>query len=65
MEPLSHSIQGAQERLKFGSRQTVYNEINSGRLRSYKVGSRRFISEEPFQISRYRGQLLPCWAVLL
>ena len=46
MQPISHSIPGAQKRLQFGSRQTIYNEINAGRLRSYKVGRRRFISEE-------------------
>lgn len=26
------------------SRQTIYNEINSGRLKSFKVGRRRLIS---------------------
>lgn len=26
------------------SRQTVYNEINAGRLRSFKVGRRRLVS---------------------
>lgn len=27
------------------SRQTTYNEINSGRLETYKVGTRRYCSE--------------------
>ncbi len=26
--------------------QTVYNEINSGRLKTFKVGRRRFISKQ-------------------
>ena len=45
MQPIAHTIPGAGKRLN-SSRQTVYNEINAGRLRSYKVGRRRFISEE-------------------
>ena len=28
------------------SHQTTYNEINSGRLKTYKVGRRRFVSAE-------------------
>ena len=43
--PISHTIAGAGKRLN-SSRQTVYNEINAGRLLSYKVGRRRFVSEE-------------------
>ena len=46
MHALTHTISGTKERLEFGSRQTVYNEINAGRLESYKVGRRRFVSEE-------------------
>ena len=46
MQPIVHTIPGTKNRLQFGSRQTVYNEINAGRLRSYKVGRRRFVSEE-------------------
>lgn len=33
--------------VKYGlSRQTVYNELNSGRLESIKVGARRIIPEQ-------------------
>ena len=46
MQPITHSVNGATKRLGFGSRQTTYNAINDGSLRSYKVGKRRFISEE-------------------
>ena len=46
MQPIAHSIERATERLGWKSRQTTYNEINAGRLRSYTVGRRRFISEE-------------------
>ena len=46
MHPLAHSISAATKRLGFGSRQTTYHEINAGRLRSYTVGRRRFISED-------------------
>ena len=46
MQPIAHSIDRATERLGWKSRQTTYNEINEGRLRSYKVGRRRFVSEE-------------------
>jgi excisionase family DNA binding protein len=42
---LSYSITQAMEALGL-SRQTLYNEINAGRLRTYSVGSRRFISHE-------------------
>ena len=46
MQPITHSVAAATKRLNFGSRQTTYGEINAGRLLSYKVGRRRFISEE-------------------
>jgi len=45
MEKITNSIQEAAEILGL-SRQSVYNELNSGRLKSYKVGKRRFISSE-------------------
>jgi len=28
------------------SRQTVYDEINSGRLKTFKIGRRRFVSDD-------------------
>ena len=46
MDPLTHNVERTCERLGFKSRQTFYNEVNSGRLRTYKVGRRRFASEE-------------------
>ena len=40
------SIPEARQLLGGFSHQTAYNEINSGRLKSFKVGNRRFISDE-------------------
>jgi len=28
------------------SRQTIYDEINSGRLKTFKIGRRRFVSDD-------------------
>lgn len=38
------------------SRQTIYNEINNGRLLSFKVGNRRLIPSEA--ISEWKTSLL-------
>ena len=45
MENITNSIQEAAKILGL-SRQSVYNELNAGRLKSYKVGKRRFISSQ-------------------
>ena len=45
MDFTPHSIEGVRERLQI-NRNLIYKEINAGRLRSYKVGRRRFITEE-------------------
>lgn len=42
-ETKTYSIEQACKVLNF-SRQTIYEEINSGRLKTYKVGTRRFVS---------------------
>lgn len=45
MPRLTYSIGEVMKVLKL-SRQVVYNEINAGRLKTYKVGRRRFASAE-------------------
>ena len=45
MHKLVYSITEVMETLRL-SRQTVYNEINSGRLRTFNVGRRRMVSAE-------------------
>jgi excisionase family DNA binding protein len=42
---LTYSIDELMRALKL-SRQVVYDEINAGRLKTYKVGRRRFASAE-------------------
>lgn len=42
---LTHSIPQAMEILGL-SRAAVYHEINEGRLRTYRVGRRRFVSHD-------------------
>ncbi len=42
---LTYSINDAIDALNL-SRQSVYNEINANRLKTYRVGRRRFISAE-------------------
>ena len=41
----SYSINQLMEVLHV-SRQTVYDEINSGRLKTFKIGRRRFVSDD-------------------
>jgi excisionase family DNA binding protein len=41
----ANSIRDASKILKV-SIQTIYNEINSGRLKTYKIGRRRFVSAD-------------------
>ncbi len=45
---LTYSINETIEALGL-SRQTVYNEINAGRLRSFRVGKRRLVSNDALQ----------------
>ena len=48
MNPIAHTMAEVAKRL-FGvknGRQAVYDAINSGELRSYKVKTRRYVSEE-------------------
>lgn len=42
---VAYSITEAERALGL-SHQSVYNELNAGRLRSFKIGRRRFITEE-------------------
>lgn len=42
---LGYSIREVEQALHL-SHQTVYNEINAGRLKTYRVGRRRFISHD-------------------
>jgi hypothetical protein len=46
MLPLTHDVQGLIKRLGLGSRKTLYALIKSQQLRTYKVGRRRYGSEE-------------------
>jgi len=41
----SYSINQLMEVLHV-SRQTVYDEINSGRLKTFRIGRRRFVSDD-------------------
>ena len=43
--PLTYSIEEAMKELNI-SRQIIYNEVNSGRLKTYTIGRRRFISRD-------------------
>lgn len=43
--PLSHTIEETMAELN-SSRATVYKEIRDGRLLSFKIGRRRFVSHE-------------------
>ncbi len=45
---LTYSINDTIEALGL-SRQTVYNEINAGRLRTFRVGKRRMVSDDALQ----------------
>jgi len=45
LENFSYSIIQLMEVLHV-SRQTVYDEINSGRLKTFKIGRRRFVSDD-------------------
>jgi len=45
LENFSYSIIQLMEILHV-SRQTVYDEINSGRLKTFKIGRRRFVSDD-------------------
>ena len=45
---LVNSVSGTAKRLGV-CRQTLYNEINTGRILTFKIGNRRLISEEALQ----------------
>ncbi len=45
---LTFSIRETEAELKL-SHQSVYNELNSGRLKSYRVGRRRFVSRQAIE----------------
>ena len=45
MDTLNNPIKTTAKRLHV-SIQTVYNEINAGRLKTFRIGKRRFVSEE-------------------
>ncbi len=44
MARLSHTIDDALDALRV-SRATLYREIQAGRIRTYKIGTRRYISD--------------------
>jgi len=44
-QELSYTISQVEDALHC-SHQTVYNEINSGRLKTFKIGRRRFVSDD-------------------
>jgi len=45
MSQLAHTIDDALDALRV-SRATLYREIQAGRVRTYKIGTRRYISDK-------------------
>jgi hypothetical protein len=46
VQKLAYSMKEARQALGFGSQATLYEQINSGRLRTYKVGGRRYCTHD-------------------